>query len=149
MHAAKQLALKVKTDGHVRYSQNSTIMNINSLLSYPLLVLSQSIYQDKKYLETYPPITPKGTHLVRFCESLYVFIHSSLKELPVRLLTVKLIQHKHSQDTLLGTLCNPCFCFQKCLISFSHRFNKHWKHSSQILIHIDMIASRGCCKFVG
>ncbi len=34
------------------------------------------------------------------------------------------------------------FCLQNCL-------NSSWKHFSEILVHIDMIASRSCCRFVG
>ncbi len=35
------------------------------------------------------------------------------------------------------------FCLQNCLNSSWHRFNK------EILVHIDMIASHSCCRFVG
>ncbi len=41
------------------------------------------------------------------------------------------------------------FSLQNCLNSSWHRFNKVLKHSSEILVHIDMIASRSCCRFVG
>ncbi len=41
------------------------------------------------------------------------------------------------------------FCLQNCLNSSWHRFNKVLKHSSEVLVHIDMIASRSCCRFVG
>ncbi len=34
------------------------------------------------------------------------------------------------------------------LNSLWHRSTKCWKHSSEILVHIDMIASRSCCRFV-
>ncbi len=40
------------------------------------------------------------------------------------------------------------FCFQNRLNSSWHRFNKVLKHSSEILVHIDMKASRSCCRFV-
>ncbi len=39
------------------------------------------------------------------------------------------------------------FCLQNCLNSSWHKMC--WKHSSDILLHIDMIASRSCCRFVG
>ncbi len=41
------------------------------------------------------------------------------------------------------------FCLQNCLNSSWHRFNKVLKHSSEILVHIDMISSHSCCRFVG
>ncbi len=41
------------------------------------------------------------------------------------------------------------FCLQSLLNSSWHRFNKVLKHSSEILVHIDIIASRSCCRFVG
>ncbi len=36
------------------------------------------------------------------------------------------------------------FCLQNCLNS-----TRCWKHSSEILVHIDMITSCSCCRFVG
>ncbi len=50
------------------------------------------------------------------------------------------------------TLLVPCrtpFCLQNCLNSSWHIFNKVLEHSSEILVHIDMIASRSSCRFVG
>ncbi len=40
------------------------------------------------------------------------------------------------------------FCLQNCLNSSWHRFNRVWKHCSEMLVHIDMIASHSCCRFV-
>ncbi len=65
--------------------------------------------------------------------------------------------HTHTHSTLIGhfiryTLLVPGwtpFCLHNCLNSSWHRFNKVLKHSSEILIHIDMIVSRSCCRFVG
>ncbi len=37
------------------------------------------------------------------------------------------------------------FCLQNCLISSWHGSTRSWIHSSAILVHIDMIASRNCC----
>ncbi len=59
----------------------------------------------------------------------------------------------HSPATLFG---KPCYdpgwtplCLQNCLNSSWHRFNKLLENSSEILVHIYMIASRSCCRFVG
>ncbi len=41
------------------------------------------------------------------------------------------------------------FCLQNCLNSSWHRLTRCWKHSSEIVVHIDMIASHSCCRFVG
>ncbi len=42
------------------------------------------------------------------------------------------------------------FCLQNCLNSLWHRFpTRCRKHSSEILVHSDMVASRSCCRFVG
>ncbi len=44
----------------------------------------------------------------------------------------------------------PSFCLQNCLNSLWHRFNKVLEiYSSEILVHIDMIATHSCCRFVG
>ncbi len=42
------------------------------------------------------------------------------------------------------------FCLQNCLNSSWHRFNKVLETflRKQILVHIDMISSRSCCRFV-
>ncbi len=41
------------------------------------------------------------------------------------------------------------FCLQNCLIIRGIDSTRCWKHSSKILVHIDMISSRSCCRFVG
>ncbi len=41
------------------------------------------------------------------------------------------------------------FCLQNWLNSLCIDSTRCWKHSSEILVHIDMIASRSCCKFIG
>ncbi len=41
------------------------------------------------------------------------------------------------------------FCLQNCLIIRGIDSTRSWKHSSEILVHIDMIASHSCCRFVG
>ncbi len=59
----------------------------------------------------------------------------------------------HSLATLLGTPCmyrvGPPFAFRTALILCGIDSTMFWKHSSEILVHIDMIASRSCCRFVG
>ncbi len=50
------------------------------------------------------------------------------------------------------TLLVPCwtpFSFRTALILRGIVSTRCWKHSSEILVHIDMIASRGCYRFVG
>ncbi len=49
--------------------------------------------------------------------------------------------------TLLGV--GPPFEFSTALILCGIDSTRCWKHSSEILVHIDMIASRSCCRFVG
>ncbi len=41
------------------------------------------------------------------------------------------------------------FCLQNCLILGGIDSTSVWKHSSEILVHIDMIVSHSCCRFVG
>ncbi len=59
----------------------------------------------------------------------------------------------HSLATLLGTPCKywvgPPFASRTALILCGIDSTRCWKHSSEILVHIDMIASRSCCRFVG
>ncbi len=61
--------------------------------------------------------------------------------------------YTHSLATLLGTPCKyrvrPPFAFRTALILCGIDSTRCWKHSSEILVHIDMIASRSCCRFVG
>ncbi len=40
------------------------------------------------------------------------------------------------------------FAFRTALIFHVIDSKRCWKHSSEILVHIDMIASRSCCRFV-
>ncbi len=57
----------------------------------------------------------------------------------------------HSLATLLGTSCyrvGPAFVFRTALILRGINSTRCWKHSSEILVHIDMIASHSCCRFV-
>ncbi len=49
--------------------------------------------------------------------------------------------------TLLVSGWTP-FCLQNLIIRGIDS-TRCWKHSSEILVHIDMIASRSCCRFVG
>ncbi len=63
-----------------------------------------------------------------FC--VYIYIHT---------LTGHFIRY-----TLLVQGWTP-FCLQNCLNSLWLGFNECWKHSSEILVCIDMIASRCCC----
>ncbi len=55
----------------------------------------------------------------------------------------------HKLPTLLYTLLGPPFAFRTALILCGIDSTRCWKHSSEILVHIDMIASRSCCRFVG
>ncbi len=41
------------------------------------------------------------------------------------------------------------FAFRTALILCGIDSTRCWKHSSELLVHIDMIASRSCCRFVG
>ncbi len=41
------------------------------------------------------------------------------------------------------------FSFRTALILRGIDSTRCWKHSSEILVHIDMIASHSCCRFVG
>ncbi len=58
----------------------------------------------------------------------------------------------HSLATLLGTLVSTgldTFVFRSVLILRGMDSTRCWKHSSEMLVHIDMIASHSCCRFVG
>ncbi len=50
--------------------------------------------------------------------------------------------------TLLVPVWTP-FAFRTALILRGTGSKRCWKHSSEILVHIDMIASHSCCRFVG
>ncbi len=50
--------------------------------------------------------------------------------------------------TLLDPV-GPTFAFRSALILHGIDSTRCWKHSSDILVHIDMIVSRSCCRFVG
>ncbi len=43
---------------------------------------------------------------------------------------------------------DPLFAFRTALILRGIDSTRCWNHSSEILVHIDMIASRSCCRFV-
>ncbi len=61
--------------------------------------------------------------------------------------------HTHTLATLLWTPCQyrvgPPFFFRTALILCGIDSTRCWKHSSEILVHIDMIASHSCCRFLG
>ncbi len=82
------------------------------------------------------------------------FMHKFIQILGVNAYFKSYYMQNESWNTLTGLFIllvpgwTP-FCLQNCLNSSWHRFNKVLKHSSEILVHIDMIASRSCCRFVG
>ncbi len=43
----------------------------------------------------------------------------------------------------------PIFAFRTALILRDIDLTRCWKHSPEILVHIDMIGSRSCCRFAG
>ncbi len=51
--------------------------------------------------------------------------------------------------TLLVLGVGPPFAFRTALILCGIDLTRCWKHSSEILVHIDIIASRSFCRFVG
>ncbi len=55
----------------------------------------------------------------------------------------------HDCPTLLGTWVGHPFPFRTALILRGIDLTRCWKHSSEILVHIDMIASCSSCRFVG
>ncbi len=60
--------------------------------------------------------------------------------------------HTHTGDFIRYTLLVPGwtpFAFRTALILRDIDSTRCWKHSSEILVHIDMIASRSCCRFDG
>ncbi len=60
--------------------------------------------------------------------------------------------HTHTRHFIRYTLLVPGwppFAFRTALILRGIDSTRCWKHSSEILVHIDMIASRSCCRFVG
>ncbi len=96
----------------------------------------------------------KGSNAHRIC---FIIIPQWAKEKPIiNIFYWPLILYQF-QYTLTGhfiryTLLVPGwtrFCLQNCLNSSWHRFNKVFLDSSEILVHIAMIASRSCCRFVG
>ncbi len=60
--------------------------------------------------------------------------------------------HTHTLATLLGTPLlvpvGPPFSFRTALILRGIDSTRCWKHCSEILVHIIMIASHSCCRFV-
>ncbi len=70
-------------------------------------------------------------------------LHSTVKENEGYTLTGHFIRY-----TLLVPGWTP-FAFKTALILRGIDSTRCWKHSSDILVHIDMIASHSCCRFVG
>ncbi len=70
------------------------------------------------------------------CIYIYIYIH-------IHTLTGLFIRY-----TLLVPVWTP-FAFRIALILRGTGSKCCWKHSSEILVNIDMIASRSCCRFVG
>ncbi len=70
-----------------------------------------------------------------------------------RALYLYIYTHIHSLATLLGTPClywiGLPFAFRTASFLCCIDSTRCWKFSSEILVHIDMIASRSCCRFVG
>ncbi len=81
----------------------------------------------------------------------YTFLHFSLLSLSLYIQYIiyiyTLIGH-FIRYTFLVPGWTP-FCLQNCLNYFGIDSTRCWKHSSEILVYIDMIASRSCCRFVG
>ncbi len=57
------------------------------------------------------------------------------------------VQYMH-WDTPFYYRVGPPFAFRTALILRGIDSTRCWKHSSEILVHIDMIASHSCCRFV-
>ncbi len=91
---------------------------------------------------------------------IYIYIYREREKLCVWLINIYIYiyihththTHTHTGHFIRYTLLVPgwtSFCLQNCLNSSWHRFNKVLKHSSEILVHIDMIASHSSIRFIG
>ncbi len=79
------------------------------------------------------------TFVLCMCEYIYIYIYLYIHT------------HTHTLATLLGTPCyrvGPLFAFRTALILRGIDSTRCWKHSSELLVHIDMIVSHSCCRFV-
>ncbi len=72
----------------------------------------------------------------------YTYVHTHIY-IYIYTLTGSFIRY-----TLLVPGWTP-FAFRTALILRGIDSTRCWKHSSEILVHIDMIESRSCCRFVG
>ncbi len=86
------------------------------------------------------------------CYRIYIYIYIYIYILTDHFIRYTYI-YTHSLATLSGKLCEyrvgPPFVFRTALILCGIDLTRCWKHSSEILVLIDMIASRSCCRFVG
>ncbi len=57
-------------------------------------------------------------------------------------------EEKQGLVHLASTGLDPPFVFRTALILRGIDSTRCWKHSSEILVHIDMISSHSCCRFV-
>ncbi len=90
------------------------------------------------------------SHTLNCCWQIYIYIHThtyictyTYIYIHTYTLTGPFIRY-----TLLVPGWTP-FAFRTALILRGIDSTRFWKHSSEILVHIDMIASRSCCRFVG
>ncbi len=70
----------------------------------------------------------------------------------INILFLLYVNYIHSLATLLGTLASTgldTFVFRSVLILRGIESIRFWKHSSEMLVHIVMIASHSWCRFVG
>ncbi len=62
---------------------------------------------------------------------------------------VGLLHSRYNIHVNLNVFALSPFAFRTALILRGIDSTMCWKHSSEILVHIDMITSRSCCRFVG
>ncbi len=76
------------------------------------------------------------------CVCIYVSVHVCVY------IYIYIYIYTHTLLCIYTNICGPPLAFRTVLILRGIDSTRCWKHSSEILVHIDMIVSRSCCRFV-
>ncbi len=111
-----------------------------------------------RHTYSYQVMTWKNTKFTKiffpgYQEEIYIYIYIHTHTHTHTHIYIYIYIYIHSLATLLGTPClyrvGSSFALRTALILRGIDSTRCWKHSSEILVHIVMIASHSCCRFVG
>ncbi len=81
-----------------------------------------------------------SNYMTSTCIYIYIYIYTH---------TYKYIYTHTGYFIRYTLLVGPPFAFRMALILYGIDSSRCWKHSLEILVHIDMISSHSCCRIVG